>query len=392
MFLIFDTETTGRPRNYNAPLSDFDNWPRMVQIAWQLHDLNGNLLDHRSVIIKPEGYTIPFNAVQIHGITNERAAEEGEELKLSLIRFAEVVNQTNYLCGHNIEFDINIIGAEFLRCGLPNIFEGKQIIDTKNDDTTAFCAIPGGKGGKFKWPTLSELYTKLFNSSFAEAHNAAFDVAATGKVFFEIIKRKITKVKEIGEDAISLIQYQEPDLSDLYKHEQKWKERKSANENQKNIVADKSNAAVINASGFSHLHNHSQFSVLQSTTDVAELVKKAAEFNSKGIAITDHGNMYGAFLFWQSVDKQNKNIKAHNEAIEKGEKTGEKKNELKCIIGCELYVCKNRKDRSKQDNGYAIPVLAKNKNGYENLCKLSSEGFTEGNSYEPRIDQVFLLH
>ncbi len=116
MFLIFDTETTGLPRSYNAPLTDFDNWPRMVQVAWQLHDAQGNLISSNSIIIKPEGYTIPFNAVQIHGITNERAIEEGQDLKAVLQEFVEAVNQTKYLCGHNIEFDNNIIGAELLRC------------------------------------------------------------------------------------------------------------------------------------------------------------------------------------------------------------------------------------------------------------------------------------
>jgi DNA polymerase-3 subunit alpha len=60
MFLIFDTETTGLPRSYSAPLTDFDNWPRMVQVAWQLHDAQGNLINSNSIIIKPEGYTIPL--------------------------------------------------------------------------------------------------------------------------------------------------------------------------------------------------------------------------------------------------------------------------------------------------------------------------------------------
>jgi len=121
MFLIFDTETTGLPRNYNAPLTDFDNWPRMVQIAWQLHDAKGNLLQHDSIIIKPEGYSIPLDTIKIHGITNERANEEGKDLRNSLEVFAQAVAQSNYLCGHNIEFDINIIGCEFLRCGLSNL-------------------------------------------------------------------------------------------------------------------------------------------------------------------------------------------------------------------------------------------------------------------------------
>lgn len=390
MFLIFDTETTGLPRNYNAPWSDSDNWPRMVQIAWQLHDKFGKLLQNNSIIIKPEGFTIPFNAVQIHGISNERALNEGESLLEVLQQFAKVVNDCTYLCGHNIEFDINIIGAELLRCGIGNIFENKKVIDTKNDDTTNYCAIPGGKGGKYKWPTLTELYTKLFNAKFEEAHNAAFDVQATAKTFFEIVKRGITRVSEISSSELMNIQYQNVDLSELLAHEVKIKASKKT-ETKHTHQSSISNDANSNNINFSHLHNHSQFSVLQSVSDIGDLVKRASDYNMPGLAITDHGNMYGAFLFWQTIDKQNKNIKSHNEAIEKGEKIGEKKQELKCIIGCELYINANRTDKTKQDNGFSIPFLAKNKKGYENLSKLSSYGFTEGFYYVPRIDKELLL-
>lgn len=386
MFLIFDTETTGLPGNYNAPLSDSDNWPRMVQIAWQLHDEKGNLLHHESVIILPEGYTIPFNAEKIHGISTQRAISEGKDLITVLNDFSNAVNKCSYLCGHNIEFDKNIIGAELIRKGLPDPFKNKTSIDTKNNQTTEFCAIPGGKGGKFKWPTLSELYSKLFQDNFAEAHNAAFDVQATAKVLFEIIKRKIISIKEISDPAA--VKYVAPDLSQLLSKELTLKELK--NKTTDNTESSYNTSEVI-ASNYSHLHNHSQYSVLQCTSEVGNLVKKAAEYNMSGIALTDHGNMYGAFAFWQAVDKHNKGVKSFNEAIDKGEKQGPKKKELKCIIGCELYVCKNHTDKSKQDNGYAIPFLVKNKKGYENLSKLSSIGFINGQYYVPRIDKTILL-
>lgn len=395
MFLIFDTETTGLPRNYNAPLTDFDNWPRMVQIAWQLHDAQGNLLHHDSLIIKPEGYSIPFATIQIHGITNERANEEGKDLKETLQNFADIVSRTSYLCGHNIEFDINIIGAEFLRCGLPNVLENKPFIDTKNDQTTEYCALPGGRGGKFKWPTLTELHQKLFNTGFDEAHNAAFDVAATTKVFFEIIKRGITKVAELTADLLPTINYIAPDFTELIKHEQYWKERKAKEAKEKEDASKTTVEPVVTDTGvdfkFSHLHNHTQFSVLQSTSDVASLVSKAVEFNSPGVALTDHGNMYGAFLFWKEIDGQNKKIKEHNDAVEKGEIVGEKKNYLKCIIGCEVNICENHKDKTKKDNGFTQVLIAKNRKGYENLCRISSIGLIDGAYYVPRIDKDILV-
>ncbi len=392
MFLIFDTETTGLPRDYKAPLTDSDNWPRMVQVAWQLHDFNGNLIKSNSIIIKPEGYTIPFNAVQIHGITNERAIEEGQDLQTVLNEFVEVVNQTQYLCGHNIEFDINIIGAELLRCGLPEILTEKLFIDTKNDETTAYCAIPGGRGGKFKWPTLTELYAKLFNESFAEAHNAAFDVTATAKAFFEIIKRGITKVKEIAPTDLQIINYVAPDLTALYQHEQNWKDRKNQKLEVKTQKGEaKTSTVEVEKLNFTHLHNHTQFSVLQSTSDVKDLVKKAITYNMPAVALTDHGNMYGAFLFWQAIDKHNKSVKDANAEISKGEKEGDLQNELKCIIGCELFICKDHKDKSKQDNGYTQVFIAKNRVGYQNLSKLSSVGLIDGFYYVPRIDKDLLL-
>jgi DNA polymerase-3 subunit alpha len=390
MFLIFDTETTGLPRSYNAPLTDSDNWPRIVQIAWQLHDYSGNLINQQSIIVKPDGFTIPFNSIQVHGITNERAHEEGEDLRTAIETFSKIIEQCTYVCGHNIEFDLNIVGAELIRLGLNDIFSKKQIIDTKNDQTTEYCAIPGGKGGKFKWPSLTELYQKLFNASFDEAHNAPFDVEATTKVFFEIIKRNIIRVDEIPTSNLSSINYVAPDLSQLYQHEQNWKKRNNSKSIDEPITTSANVIIADEEINFSHLHNHTQFSVQQSTSDIDDLVKKAAEYNCPAVALTDYGNMYGAFLFWQAVDKANKGIKAHNDSIEKGEKQGNKKNELKAIIGCELYVCKNHEDRSKQDNGYTQVFLAKNKKGYQNLSKLSSIGFTKGFYYVPRIDKKVL--
>ena len=394
MFLIFDTETTGLPRDYNAALTDLDNWPRMVQIAWQLHDKTGKLLNNDSIIIKPENYTIPFNAIQIHGITNERALTEGKQLKLVLEQFILMIDQCNYLCGHNISFDINIIGAELLRCGLPNVFNEKLIIDTKNDATTNFCALPGGRGGKYKWPTLTELYSKLFNSPFDEAHNAAFDVQATSRVFFEIIKRGITKVKEISSEEIKVLKYQDVDLSELLEHEKKIKNISPSNALIENIIPIHSNQSEspVNIANinFSHLHNHSQFSVLQSTSDVKDMVKKAVDYNLKALAITDHGNMYGAFIFWQSIDKVNKLIRAENEEMLKNKKEGKLKDELKCIIGCELNICLNHQDKKKQDNGYTQVLLSKNRKGYQNLSKLSSIGLIDGAYYVPRIDKQLL--
>ena len=127
MYLIFDTETTGLPKNFNAPLTDSDNWPRMVQIAWQLHDRDGNLIENQDYIIKPEGYDIPFNATRIHGISTKMAKEEGRDLAGVLIEFQEVLKKAQVVAGHNIDFDYKIVGAEFHRKEIENSLEKIQI-------------------------------------------------------------------------------------------------------------------------------------------------------------------------------------------------------------------------------------------------------------------------
>ena len=77
MYIIFDTETTGLPKNFKAPITDTDNWPRCIQIAWQLHDEWGTLIESKDYLVKPDGFNIPYDAEQIHGISTELAEEQG---------------------------------------------------------------------------------------------------------------------------------------------------------------------------------------------------------------------------------------------------------------------------------------------------------------------------
>ena len=188
MYLFFDTETTGLPRNWKAPVTDLNNWPRMVQLAFLLYDPDGNEISGGDYIIRPEGYRIPADASRIHGITTERALLEGRPLPEVLEVFNSLIPQASYLVAHNISFDEKIIGAEFLRCHMPNSLNGKRKICTM-DSTTNFCAINGPYG--YKWPKLSELHYKLFRTGFEEAHNAAADIRATVKCFWELKRRGI---------------------------------------------------------------------------------------------------------------------------------------------------------------------------------------------------------
>ena len=186
-YLFFDTETTGLPRNWYAPVEDLDNWPRLVQLAWVLFK-DGIKIESTDLIIKPEGFEIPIESSNIHGITTEIASKQGVFLHEALSRFRDLIEKADFLVAHNISFDEMIIGAEFLREKMKNSLAGKQKICTK-EISTDFCAIPGtnGKIG-YKWPKLSELHKKLFGNEFEDSHNALADVEATAKCFWEMKK------------------------------------------------------------------------------------------------------------------------------------------------------------------------------------------------------------
>src|SRR5690606_17982198 len=152
-------------------------------------------------------------------------------------------------------------------------------------------------------------------------------------------------------------------------------------------VVDDTLLAALQDATFVHLHNHSQFSVLQSTISIGTLVSAAAEHNMPAVALTDHGNMMGAFQVVSRIISHNKEVEAkQNEALERGETfTGQI---IKPIEGCEFYVCEVRKDKTRKDNGYQVVVLAKNKTGYHNLAKMASIAYNEGFYYVPRIDKA----
>ena len=378
MFLIFDTETTGLPKKWNAPLSDLENWPRCVQLAWQLHNEKGECISQQSYIINPDGYTIPFDAERIHGISTELAIKEGENLSNVLSEFQKLLSKTQYLCGHNVTFDLKILGAEFLRLNQVNPLDRIDIIDTCSENTALICKLPGGKGGRFKLPTLTELYLNIFKENFQEAHNASADVEATARCLLELIRTdKIFPKKFEEENLLEVFKDQFKGVVPLLgiKH-QNLKEKSSkilqVQVSKKKSIADLKKINFKNSS-FVHLHNHSQFSILQSTSNLSQIVESTINNNMQAVALTDHGNLMGVFSFLKTVKSRNNEL--------------DDQKKIKPIIGCELNVCEDHKDKTRRDDGYQILFLAKNKNGYLNLAKMSSIANIQGFYYVPRIDR-----
>src|SRR6187551_2292273 len=122
---------------------------------------------------------------------------------------------------------------------------------------------------------------------------------------------------------------------------------------------------------FVHLHLHTEYSLLDGAIRIPELMKKAKEFKMPAVAITDHGNLYGAIEFYRAADKAG----------------------IKPIIGCEAYMAPGSiKDRpnNQRDAAYHFTLLAKDETGYRNLVQLVSTAHLEGMHYKPRIDKELL--
>lgn len=397
MFLIFDTETTGLPKRWDAPISDSDNWPRCIQIAWQLHDELGNCIEHQDYLVTADGFNIPYDAEKIHGISTELANEQGIGLREMLEKFNIALSKSKFIVGQNVGFDVNIVGAEFYRLGIENNLQELPVLDTCTEDTAQLCQIPGGRGGRFKLPTLTELHQHLFGEPFGEAHNATADVEATTRCFFELIRKRLftREQLDVSEDYFERYDIQNPAITqviglqhiNLKAASAKIRERLEK-ETETSISKEDlaQNLTALKEAPFAHLHNHSQYSILQSTMSTGALVKAAGKYNMEAVAMTDHANMMGAFHFVSAVSGHNKGVEARRvEAEENGEPFDE--NMIKPIVGCELFVCENHLDKTRKDNGYQVVFLAKNKNGYHNLAKMSSIGHTHGFYYVPRIDK-----
>lgn len=182
--LFFDTETNGLPFSYKAPASDTSNWPRMLQFAYILTD-GRNKVEEGSFLIRPLGFRIDSSASRIHHITRERAMAEGIPISDALAKIRALVGGADLLVGHNVDFDIHIVDAEFYRAGGTLPLSERPYICTMHG-SKRFCNLP-----RQKWPKLSELYRILFGEDFEDAHDAKADITATFRCFWELVDRGV---------------------------------------------------------------------------------------------------------------------------------------------------------------------------------------------------------
>ena len=194
--LFFDTETTGIPeRSWNWD-TDFEQYPHVVQIAW----LHGCKVETH--IIRPDGWEIPQETVDVHGITTEYALEHGEPFASVVDMFIQDCHDAGLICGHNIHFDTSIIKANILRelgreyydaNDVENaLYKGKRI-DTMRPTMKWVDARMAN--GRLKFPNLSELYSRCFPGESFPAHDALEDVKAVAKCLPVIVELGLVELK-----------------------------------------------------------------------------------------------------------------------------------------------------------------------------------------------------
>jgi DNA polymerase III subunit epsilon len=190
MLLFFDTETSGLPKEWAAPVTDLPNWPRLVQIGWVCCDESGTEITSCEHLIQPVDFQISKGAIETHGITTEYAQERGADLRPILEEFHRTVKQANLLIGHNVSFDECIVGAEFLRAGMENVIPNQRRRCTMKESTD-YCKLPGKHG--YKWPSLTQLHKRLFDKGFADAHGALADCRACMRCFLRLRELEIIR-------------------------------------------------------------------------------------------------------------------------------------------------------------------------------------------------------
>lgn len=188
MYIVFDTETNGLPKDYNASPKNVDNYPRVIQLGYCIVDDNGIVVKEFESLIYPDGWEIPNDKFWIdNGYTTDHNKKKGLMMQSVLSQFIYDLEMCDFMVAHNMNFDYNVLCAEMIRYNIKSNKKLDKIYTMKS--TIDFCAIPNKYG--FKFPKLEELHLKLFGVKFENAHDALSDVRATVRCLFELKKLNV---------------------------------------------------------------------------------------------------------------------------------------------------------------------------------------------------------
>lgn len=204
-YLIVDTETTGLPIIYDAPFTDVNNWPRIIELSWELCWENGETIEKACDLIAPDGWRFPTGDFwKEHGYNEAESMLNGIDPIIALTKLAIAMNCADVMVCHNLSYDKPIIECEMYRYkiypkairremidknirvlhglrpeGVPLLKECTKLL------STSILKLPGFKN-EYSWPKLEVAYEYMFNEKMSGAHHASSDVEATKKVYLWI--------------------------------------------------------------------------------------------------------------------------------------------------------------------------------------------------------------
>jgi DNA polymerase III epsilon subunit-like protein len=196
--LVLDTETSGLPKDFKAPYTNTDNWPHIVQLAWQCFTPDGKLIESACDIIQPDGWTIDAEASKTHGIELEYAQLVGIPIAQALSALIMRSRDCKLIVCHNVGFDKSVVFCEIERLSRKLLFQPIRtpFYCTMLETADLVCIEHPHEyfrsKGQYKWPSLDELHMFLFGEPIAgrEVHDALVDVKACARCYFEL-QRKI---------------------------------------------------------------------------------------------------------------------------------------------------------------------------------------------------------
>ena len=191
-FCIFDTETTGLPKGYNAPWYKLDNWPYIVQMSWLIYDTEeGGVIDDKDRVIRIDpDIEITPESIEKHGITKELSQASCYTIVDVLREFGHAISKCDIIVAHNIKFDKNVVKCEYARNGMRNymdLYRGHLFCTMMN--SIEVCKIVKiSKCGKpyNKWPTLEELHHHFFRNNPTNLHNSLVDIFVCFRCFYKL--------------------------------------------------------------------------------------------------------------------------------------------------------------------------------------------------------------
>lgn len=201
--LFFDTETNGLPKDRRAIPQQVELWPRILQLAWCLVDIQDdglvNVCDSRSLIVNPGDIEWNAESAAIHGITPDRVQSEGLSSAQALNQFKHVAQQAHVMIAHNITFDKSVLRAEYYRLSTSENFDWWPVYEYCTMESMKHLTklpFPNGRGGRpgdpYKLPKLVELHTYLFGDPGTYVfHDALNDVKCTLACFQEMLRRRL---------------------------------------------------------------------------------------------------------------------------------------------------------------------------------------------------------